>query len=191
METFTAPKELVENPRYSQDREEALGALDLGSIDEPIVDIVAGFSALPYCFTLQSCYGHFICAPEQDPRSLEPIPRGYAGLVRYRIAYMVFCLENSRHGRALRKLLARIPAVAPGYVQFGSADWFWERWPNSYALQVEPVAHQMKDEVSLEAAEAVHTQRARHHFFTELRALLAAELRQHGAGPGAAATTDG
>ncbi len=177
METFVAPKPFVEHPRYKKDRRDALAELDLDSIDEPIVDIVAGFRAVPHCFTLQSCYGHFVCAPGQDPRSLDPIPRGYAGRVRYRIAYIGFCLENSRRGRALRESLARVPAIDPGYIQFGSADWFWKRHVNSYALQVEPVAHQLKDEAVLDPGEALHTQRVRDFFFGELRALLSAELR--------------
>jgi hypothetical protein len=63
--------------------------------------------------------------------------------------------------------------------QFGSANWFWERWVNSYALQVEPVAHRLQDEVILEPAEALHTQRARDLFFRELRARLDAELNEH------------
>ena len=179
METFTEPREFVKHNRYSQDRQEALAALDFGSIDEPIVDIVAGFARLPHCFTLQCCYGHFVCAPEQDPHSLEPIPHGYAGLVRYRIAYIALCLENSPRGRALRQSLARVQAVDPGYVQFGSADWFWERWTNSYALQVEPAIHMTKDEAVLDCAEALHTQWTRDCFFRELRVLLAAELREH------------
>jgi hypothetical protein len=182
LETFTEPREFVENTRYTQDRQDALAALDLGSIDEPIVDIVAGFAMLTHCFTLQCCYGHFICAPEQDPHSFELIPRGYAGLVRYRIAYIAFCLETGLRGWALRERLARVPTVYPGYIQFGSADWFWERWVNSYALQVEPVAHQLKDEAILEPAEASHTQRARYLFFRELRVLLAVELGEHMAG---------
>ncbi len=110
------------------------------------MDIVAGFAAVPHCFTLQCCYGHFVCAPDQDPQSLDPIPRGCAGSVRYRIAYIGFCLENSQRGRALCESLARVPVIDTGYIQFGSADWFWGRWVNSYALQVEPVAHQLKDE---------------------------------------------
>jgi len=112
METFTEPREFVENPRYSQDRHDTLAALDLSSIDEPIVDIVAGFAVLPHCFTLQSCYGHFVCAPEQDSRTLDAVVPGYAGPVRYRIAYVLFCIENSNRGWALRKSLARIPAAA-------------------------------------------------------------------------------
>lgn len=178
METFTGPREFVANPRYSRDRKNTLAALDLGSIDEPIVDIVAGFSAIPHCFTLQSCCGHFVCAPEQDDRTLDLIPQNYAGLVRYRIAYFLFCLENNHRGRFLRESLARVSAVDPGYVQFGTADWYWKRRSvvNSYALQVEPVAHQLKDEAILEPDEALHTQRVRDLLFAELRALLAAEL---------------
>ena len=179
METFTEPREFAENIRYSQDREETLAALDLSLIDKPIVDIVSGFAALPHCFTLQCCYGHFICAPQQDPHSLEPIPRGNGNLVRYRIAYIAFCIENSRRGRALRESLARVTAIDPSHVQFGSADWFWEHWVNSYVLQVEPVTHQLKDEAILEPAEALQTQAARDLFFRELRVVLDRELSEH------------
>jgi hypothetical protein len=53
---------------------------------------------------------------------------------------------------------------------------------NSYALQVEPIAHQLKDEAILEPEEARYTERIRDRFFTELRAVLAAELSRHTAG---------
>jgi len=182
LKTFTKARAFVQNTQYAQDRQDALAALDLESIDAPILDIVAGFTSLPHCFTLQCCYGHFFCAPEQSPRNLEPIAAGCCGAVTYRIAYLAWCLENNPRGSALREALARVPAVAPGYVQFGSADWFWERWPNSYALQVEPVAHRLKDEAVLEPAEAIRTQKARELFFDEIRALLAAEARDHFAG---------
>jgi len=177
VETFTEAREFMENPRYSNDRKSTLAALDLRSIDEPITDIVTGFAALSHCFPLQSCYGHFICTPGQDSHTLDPVPPGHSGLVRYRIAYVALCLENSQRGWALRDSLARVPAVDRDYVQFGSADWFWKRCSivNSYALQVEPVADQLKDEAILAPAEAVHTQRVRDLFFTELRAVLAAE----------------
>ena len=122
METFKEPREFVENLGYAQDRHDALATLDMSSIDRPIVDIVAGFAALPHCFTLQSCYGHFVCAPQQDPHTLEPTSADYSGPLRYRIAYMAFCVENSPRGRALREAFSQIPGVAPGYVQFGSAE---------------------------------------------------------------------
>jgi len=182
METFSELREFVENKRYSEDRKDTLAALDLGSIDVPIADIVAGFAALPHCFTLQCCYGHFVCAAEQNPHCLEPIPDDYGGLVRYRIAYIAFCIENSSRGRALRDSLSRITAIAPGYVQFGSPDWFWEQRVNSYALQVEPIAHQLKDDAILEIPEALATQRVRDLFFSELREMMAIEMNAHARG---------
>jgi len=103
METFTKPREFVENARFSQDRQASLAALDLDSIDRPIVDIAAGFTALPHCFTLQCCYGHFLCTPDQDSYNLEPIPASYSDSVKYRIAYIAFCIENSPRGQAFRQ----------------------------------------------------------------------------------------
>lgn len=182
METFSEAREFVEHGGYVRARQRAIAALDLASIDDPIKDIVEGFAALPHCFTLQCCYGHFVCSPEQDPHNFEPIPLGFSGLVTYRIAYIAFCLENSPGGQLLRHSLARLTAVDPGYIQFGSAHWFWERWPNSYALQVEPRAHMLKDEAILASTEALHTQAVRELFFEELRAVLAAEPSKRGAG---------
>ena len=177
METFTEPKPLVENPRYARDREVALAALDFGAIDAPIVDLISGFAALPHCFTLQCCCGHFVCAPEQDPRTLDPVPADHPGPVRYRIAYLGLCIENGRAGRALLDSLRGLTAIDPGYVQFGSADWFWKSWANSYALQVEPARDMNKDEAVLDRAEAVHVQWTRDRFFAELRTLVARERR--------------
>jgi hypothetical protein len=182
LETFTKAREFVENSGYANARKEALAALDLISIDEPIVDIVVGFAALPHCFTLQCCYGHFLWTPLQGPHNLEPIPASYSGSVRYRIAYIALCLENSRQGRTLRHSLARLPAADPDYVQFGSADWFWERWVNSYALQVAPAASVSKDEAILESSEAHRILRARNLFFRELKVLLDAEMSEQVAG---------
>lgn len=182
METFNKPRQFVEYPRYSQDRQDALAAVDLEDIDKPVVDIVAGFATLPHCFTLQCCYGHFICAPEQNSHTLEPIPPGYRGFVRYRIAYIAFCIENSSRGRALRDSLSGITGIDSNYVQFGSPDWFWDQWVNSYALQVEPIAHQLKDEAILEIDEALITQRLRALFFSELRKRLVAEINTYAKG---------
>ena len=183
METFAEPREFVENSRYSQDRQETLAALDLGTIDEPIVDIVADFAALPHCFPLQSCVGHFVCLPGQDARTLDPVPTGYAGEVRYRIAYVALCIENSRRGRTFRDSIGKIPAMDPAYIQFGSADWFWEQWVNSYTLQVEPMAHMRKDEAILNVTEALRIQKTRDLFFDGLRKLLSRELGERLNGP--------
>jgi hypothetical protein len=74
METFTEPKELIENPRYQEQRRQSLAGLSDDMIDAPIVDIINGLNKLPYCFTMQSCYGHFICNNQKDPYNLEPLP---------------------------------------------------------------------------------------------------------------------
>jgi hypothetical protein len=176
METFTEPRPLVANARYADERRTALDVLDLTAVDDPIVDIVEAFELLPYCFTLQCCCGHFMTAAGQDEHSLAEIPVGHSGSVRYRIAYLAFCVENGERGRAVLDTLSGLPAVDPAYVQFGSADWFWDQWVNSYVLQVEPAAHRFKDQAALAAGQAVHTQRVRDAFFAELRRVLLTEL---------------
>lgn len=160
-------------------RDLSLAALDLGSVDKPMVDIISGFATVPNCFTLQCCYGHFLCSPQSDPHSLEPIPSDYQGQVRYRIAYIALALENSRRGLALRESLYRLTAIDADFIHFGSPDWFWKQRANSYVLQVEPLAHKFKDEALLDITVALHTQRVRDIFFRELRELMAGEIRVH------------
>lgn len=118
---------------------------------------------------------HFLCTTGQEPRNLDPIPQGYTGPVTYRIAYIAFRLEDSHRGRTLRQSLSRISAIDPGYIQFGSADWFWERCVNSYALQARPATHMLEDQFVLDCMEALNTQRAGNRLFHELRLLLAVE----------------
>jgi hypothetical protein len=179
VETFTSAKAFEQDSGFVQARQESLSALNLAAIDAPIRDIVDAFNRIPYGFTLQCCCGHLLWYPEQDPRSLEPVPAGFGGSVTYRIAYFAFCLENSEAGKALRDSLARLGVLAAGFIQFGSADWFWDRWPNSYVLQVMPDACMQQDEALLEPAGALHTRLARDLLFEELRQLVAAELRCH------------
>ena len=182
METFTEPRQFVENPRFSKERHDTLAALDLREIDEPIVDIVEGFTALSHCFTLQSCYGHFLSSAKQDIRSLDPVPTKTTGYLRYRLTYIVFCIDNSPAGMALYNSLAKVPELDPEYIQFGSADWFWKRYINSFALQLEPARFKRKDEAILEHTEALHIQQQRGPFFSELRDLLTNQLKAYKAG---------
>ena len=135
METFTEPKDFVENPYYLQQRQTSLAMLDINTIDAPIVDVVKSFQDFHCCFTLQSCYGHFTRAGQQNYKSTEGLPISDGiGPVTYRIAYVVLCLENSTQGKELLEDLRAIPAADPGYIQFGSAEWFWTRQVNSYVL---------------------------------------------------------
>ena len=182
METLAEPRPLVTSSHYSRDRHDTLMRLDSRSIDAPILELITAFNTLPCCFTLQSCYGHFISTPDQDDRSCEPVPRHHGGPVRYRIAYVAVCLENTEAGRALHDSLGQLAASDPEYVQFGSADWFWQRHVNSYALQVEPIRYMRMDEAVLDHAEALRVQERRNLLFTDLADLVHRMLKSHGAG---------
>ena len=180
LETFAEPREFVENTRYARDRQRIMSALAPQSIDSPILDIILGLARMPYCFTLQSCYGHFVYAAQSDPSNLAALPAEDIGLARYRIAYVALCIEQSASGARFRGALEEIPTIDPEYVQFGSPGWFWERHPNSYALQVEPERFMLKDEAVIGHREALHVQRVRDRFFGRLREIVDASQREFG-----------
>ena len=172
METFAEPRDFAEHGSYRQDREDVMSGLDPGSIDVPILDLVQGFARLGHCFTLQSCYGHFMWDGQSDPHSLEVLPERDVGSITYCIAYVALCLEQSAEGARLRESLARICALDPEYIQFGSPGWFWEQYPNSYALQVEPDRFRMQDTAVMAHHEAFHVQTVRDKFFARLREVV-------------------
>ncbi|MDY7041895.1 MAG: hypothetical protein SVX38_13645 [Chloroflexota bacterium] len=173
METFTAIKGFVHNPHYHEQRRRALDRLDIDAIDEPIVQLVNNFAKLPYCFTLQSCWGHFLYEGQKDPNNTEALPISAAApKVEYRIAYIALCLQDSDSGRALFQDLRAIASLNPKDIQFGCAEWFWERQVNSYALQVEPERYKTKDRIVVSYQEALHIERIRNEFFGELGGLI-------------------
>ena len=173
METFTELRGLVDNPHYHEQRRRCLAKLDINTIDVPIAEIVSGFVNLPYCFSLQSCYGHFVLSSQQSPHNIEPLPMSDSiTTVEYRIAYIALCIEDSNLGRALFHGLGQIPLIDPEYIQFGCAEWFWERQVNSYALQVEHRRHMTKDRVCVDYQEALHIEKVRNQFFVQLEKLL-------------------
>ena len=89
METFTEARKFIENPYFDEERKTSLQELDLSTIDTPIVELVKGFSGLPYCFTLQSCYGHFLYTGQDDTYNTEPLPiDASVDSVEYRLAYL-------------------------------------------------------------------------------------------------------
>jgi len=142
-------------------------------IDRPIIDVVRAFNRLPHCFTLQSCYGHFLWSPCQGPYNLERLPsEELGGLIEYRIAYLALCLDNSETGRALLRDLKLVVRLDPDCVQFGSADWFWAKQVNSYVLQVEPLRFQDQDHTTLAFQEARHIECVRGRFFEALSTLV-------------------
>lgn len=142
-------------------------------MDAPIIDIINGFNSLPHCFTLQSCYGHFVYNGQKDAFNLASLPpKVPGGKVTYRIAYIAFCIENNGAGKKLFKELARISALDPENIQFCCAKWFWERQVNSYVLQVEPDRFKHKDTAVLAFEEALHIEKTRNEFFKGLHKLL-------------------
>lgn len=173
METYTEPKDMVEDASFHAQKEQIIGNLSDILIDKPITDIIHGFNELTYCYTLQSCYGHFVYSGQEDSLNLESLPdTDTIASVNYRIAYIAFCIENSGSGRRLMDSLKKSTAIDPQSIQFCSAEWFWKRHVNSYVLQVEPERMKNKDEVTLDYKEALYIENIRNKFFVRLAELL-------------------
>ena len=173
METFTEPKELVENPHFKTQRQKVLSGFGDVMIDAPIIELIDDFNKLPYCFTLQSCYGHFLYHGQKDPNNLDPLPVTESIVrVDYRIAYVAFCIDNSAPGKKLREALKDLTLIDPENVQFCSAEWFWKRQVNSYALQVQPDRFTHQDRALLDYKEALNIEKIRNEFFVQLKELL-------------------
>ena len=173
METYTEFKPLADNPYFLQQREKALNQLDFNAIDVPIKKIIKAFSNLPYCFTLQCCYGHFLYDKQKNPQNIEPLPNSNnISNVEYRIAYIALCIHNNPPGKMLLQELKKIPVIDPDYVQFCCADWFWQKQVNSYALQVEPERYKTKDKITVNFQEALHIENVRNKFFRRLEKIF-------------------
>lgn len=173
METFTVLKELTENPHYKEQRQKSLAGLSNAIIDTPIREIIKGFNKLPYCFTMQSCYGHFLYNGQKDLHNLDSLPvKKTIARVEYRIAYIAFCIENSDSGRKFFETLKEITDIDPQNIQFCCAEWFWKKQFNSYALQVEPDRFKHKDRAILDYKEALNIEKIRNKFFVQLKELL-------------------
>ena len=169
METFTDLKKFRDNPHYHAQRQKCLGSLTDDMIDLPIVGVVNGLNKLPYCFTLQSCYGHFVRNDRKDYHNVEPLPvKDTIAKVEYRIAYIAFCIENSVLGRGMYEILQKFTAIDPENIQFCCAEWFWQRQVNSYALQVEPDRFKRNDRAILDYREALRIEKIRNDFFARL-----------------------
>ena len=173
MKTFTEPKELTKSPLYEEQKQKSQAAISDAEIDAPIIEIVRDFNKLPFCFTLQSCYGHFLYSGQSDPNNLDALPVAKTiTRVEYRIAYIAFCLENSDAGRSLFGALKEITAIDPKNIQFCSTEWFWKRQVNSYALQVEPGRFKGEDTAIMGGREALYIEKIRNYFFIQIKELL-------------------
>ena len=174
METFCTSRSLIDNPQFNRQRERAQSGLNAGMLDRPIVPIITALNADPGCFTLQSCWGHFLPDGEDDLHTLKPLAARFSRYdeVEYRIAYIAFCVDTGPRGRKLLKAMEQIPAIEPEYVQFGCAHWFWKQQVNSYVLQVEPERFQDRDSVMLSCPEACFVEEVRDRFFRKLETVL-------------------
>lgn len=183
METFIEAKQFAKDPGYLKRREKALNEFNTevgeGNIDPPIIELLLGYNSLPYCFTLQSCYGHFIYG-KLTGKNLNPLPKdpGLETSVEYRIAYLALCLQDNSLGRSLFWDLGDITQLDPHYIQFGSAEWFWRRCINSYVLQVELERHKHKDKAIISMEEALQVEELRDRVFKELKRILAEHLNK-------------
>ena len=177
METYTELKDFVNNPHYHKQMQECLNRLDMNTIDTPIIQIIEDFLKLPYCFTLQSCYGHFLYNDHNNSKNFGPLTISDSiKIVEYRIAYIALCIENSDPGRRFFSALREIPAIDLEYIQFGCAEWFWERQVNSYILQIEPNRFKTKDKISISYQEALYIEKTRNEFFNVLKKLIQKRL---------------
>lgn len=173
METYCEEKTLENNRQFNSQRQENFQNVSEQLIDAPIRSLIRGFTELPFCFTLQCCYGHFIHCYQKDIHNLTPLPADDSiAKVTYRIAYIAVCIANNNPGRKMLDRFREIAGIDPEYVQFGCADWFWERQINSYVLQVEPDRFKYQDTAVMDVTEARHVERVRNRFFIQLQELL-------------------
>lgn len=169
---------MVPSPSYDADRRNALEGLRVelskGSIDRPTIEIVERFARLPHCYTLQSCYGHFMKEHRTEDRNTDGLDtiEVSGGTLHYRIAYIALCIQNSDRGRMLLEELRALQEIDSDYIQFGSADWFWERCVNSYVLQVSPLKNACQDHFEVSLEEARRIEHVRGLFFEGVRKIL-------------------
>lgn len=174
MKTYTQARPFVDDPGYETRRrhyiDELQRCLSDGGIDAPIVPIVERMSRISCCFTLQSCYGHFVRAGGHSDYSVKRLASDIApdSVVRYRIAYVAFCAQNNTSGRRLLEDLRAVADADPEHTQFGSAIWFWGRCVNSYVLQVQPARCVSEDSLDVGVTEAVKIEAARDAFYSRL-----------------------
>ncbi len=174
VQTYTQARPLVVDSGYEARRRVSLADLEdilsAGEIDAPIVSIIERISLIPYCFTLQSCYGHFVVGNGLSTDSVKQISHDMkrGSTIRYRLAYMAFCIQNNPSGLRLLKDLKAIAREDPEYIQFGSATWFWNRCVNSYVLQAGSVEHVSEDSFEMGIAEALRVEAARDMLYAKI-----------------------
>ncbi|WP_406658246.1 hypothetical protein V7O62_06775 [Methanolobus sp. ZRKC2] len=174
MQTFTDARPFVQDDSFEIERHKALPQLreelKKGSIDPPIIGLLEEFIKIPHCFTLQSCYGHFVHDKESDFHNVEQLSNfpDKTKEVNYRIAYMALCIRNDDAGKQLFQDIQDLTKIDLTYIQFGSANWFWERQVNSYTIQIEPERSKNTDSVRISFDEAIYIENLKNEVFTAL-----------------------
>ena len=173
MQTFIKARDFVHDPDFSERRKTAVAGLPLKDIDEPIRDLIRDISKIQCCYSLQCCRGHFPHPGQPDRNGLEPLTN-YSDdtQVEYKIAYLALCIQNSEQGRGLFGELKDLAARTPDYIQFGSAEWFWNQCVNTYAIQVEPERFMYRDTAVVPIQEALRIEQIRNRFFPELENVI-------------------
>jgi hypothetical protein len=173
MDTFIPPRKMVANPGFLRQRENSLERIPGEKIDPPVLNIIQNLSRLPYCFSIQSCCGHFIYG-DRDLLNTTPLPElTPSEKIEYRVGFMALCLEESPRGKNLYDELSLVPLMDEDYIQFGSAEWFWDLQVNSYVLQVAPERFRNKDKMFVSYPEALHIEQVRNRFLEKMEELLA------------------
>jgi hypothetical protein len=70
--------------------------------------------------------------------------------------------------------------MTPGYIQFGSAGWFWEQAVNTYQIQVVPDREKDKDHLQVTYDEAVRLEEVRDLLILKLAAIAQNHIRLAG-----------
>jgi len=186
METFAGPKPFVDNHEYEKNRSITLETLrsliSTGKIDPPVVELLKLFSQVPHCYTIQGCSGHFVHERQPDAYTTERLApyRGIVHTVHYRLAYIAFVLEKSKNGSVLCRDLRTLASRNSGYIQFGSAGWFWEQSVNSYQIQVAPEREKHKDCFWVTYKEALLLEKVRDFLIRELEVIAGNHIRLGG-----------
>ena len=181
MQTFVEFRPMVVDPSYNDRRKKYLNELNIDELDAPIAGLIDDLRRVPFCFTIQSCFGHFLYSGQTDLNDVEPLPStSTIQSVEYRIAYIAICLENNHSGREFLHILKQLPELDHQYIQFGCAEWFWERNQNSYVLQIESAEGRFKDSCTIDFEEARHIETVRNKFYNRLMALVS-KINEHSA----------
>lgn len=171
MQTFVPSIPLQNISNFAQTKAQTLLDLNKDPIDTPIKDIVMSLNALPYCYTIQCCWGHFVSTSQPDKHNLAVVKKkDIDEKIEYRIAYLALSLENTPAGKAFLDKMEKIPTrIDSSYVQFGCAQWFLQRHANSYVLQVQPSDRAHVDSMTVLREEALLIQSTRNVFWDTIR----------------------